>query len=200
MAVKLGTTFVFAVVICAAIGTRAAELRLTVLDGENGKVVPCRVHLKDPGGKPVHPRGLPFWHDHFVCAGDLKLDLAPGSYTYEIDRGPEYLLATGASSVAESAPQRVTKRLQRLANLAQENWWSGELHVHRAPAEIELLMQAEDLHVAPVITWWNDRNLWKDRALPSPALVRFDQDRFYHLLGGEDERFWQEKLNLANSE
>jgi hypothetical protein len=39
-----------------------------------------------------------------------------------------------------------------------------------------------------VITWWNNYNTWTNRALPANPLVRFDGDRFYHLMGGEDER------------
>jgi hypothetical protein len=62
------------------------------------------------------------------------------------------------------------------------------LHVHRAPSDIELLMSAEDLHVAPVITWWNQRNTWADRQPPESLLVSFGQQRFYHLMAGEDER------------
>lgn len=171
-----------------ALAAPGAGLRLTVVDEETGAAVPCRIHLKDPSGKPVHPPGLPFWNDHFVCNGVLSLDLAPGDYAYQIDRGPEYRLATGAWSVAEPGLLRTTHRLERLVNLATEGWWSGELHLHRPPGEIELLMRAEDLHVAPVITWWNNQNLWRDRPLPSAALVSFDHNRFYHLLGGEDER------------
>ncbi len=78
--------------------------------------------------------------------------------------------------------------LRRAVDMASEGWWSGELHVHRPMKDIELLMQAEDLHVAPVITWWNQRNEWTDKPLPMEPLVRFDEDRFYHLLAGEDER------------
>ena len=90
---------------------------------------------------------------------------------------------------------KVQVELQRLADLAKEGWWSGELHVHRPVAEVPLLMQAEDLHVAPVITWWHNRkinrNLWDGTGterLPADPLVRFDGDRYDHLLGGEDER------------
>jgi hypothetical protein len=49
-------------------------------------------------------------------------------------------------------------------------------------------MKAEDLHVAPVITWWNKTNHWADNPLPKNPLVQFDGNRFYHLLAGEDER------------
>jgi hypothetical protein len=72
--------------------------------------------------------------------------------------------------------------------MKKEGWWSGDLHVHRDPQDMPLLMLAQDLHVAPVITWWNDRNAWSDRPVPAEPLVQFDENRFYHLLAGEDER------------
>jgi hypothetical protein len=75
-----------------------------------------------------------------------------------------------------------------VVDLSEEGWWSGELHVHRSLEDIELLMRAEDLHVAPVITWWNANSEWRSRALPADPLVQFDGNRFYHQMGGEDER------------
>lgn len=162
-------------------------VHLRVVD-EAENALPCRIHLKDEARKVVRPDGLPFWHDHFVCNGVAKLDLPPGDYTFEVERGPEYSLATGALKVSASGAQSVTNRLRRLVNLSKEGWWSGELHVHRPAADIELLMRAEDLHIAPVITWWNNRNPWTNAASPANLLVRFDGNRFYHLMGGEDER------------
>jgi hypothetical protein len=49
-------------------------------------------------------------------------------------------------------------------------------------------MRAEDLHVAPVITWWNDVNTWSRQPQPAKLLTLFDSDRFYHVMAGEDER------------
>ena len=165
-----------------------SELRLTVEDSATQRPVPCRIHLKDAMGKPMRLKGLPFWHDHSVFAGFVELNLAPGDYSYEIERGPEYRVTTGRLVVAERTPQALTNRLQRLVDLAKEGWWSGELHVHRPPDEVELLMGAEDLHVAPIITWWNSNSEWTKRAIPSSLLVQFDGNRFYQLMGGEDER------------
>jgi hypothetical protein len=173
----------------------ASTVELTVVDGQTGQPVPCCAYLSDAAGKPQRPPSLPFWRDHFACPGTARFDVAPGDYTYEVERGPEYARASGRFTAGDKAPVKVKVELQRLADLAKEGWWSGELHVRRPVAEIPLLMQAEDLHVAPVITWWHNRklsrNLWGGAdamPLPSEPLVRFDGDRYYHVLAGEDER------------
>ena len=53
---------------------------------------------------------------------------------------------------------------------------------------MEQLMLAEDLYVAPVITWWNKKNLWSDRQPPADLLSIYDGHRYAHLMAGEDER------------
>lgn len=67
----LWRNFLHAVLTCAGlVAARGAEVRFTVVDFDNGKPLPCRIHIKDAAGKAVRPGGLPFWYDHFVCAGD----------------------------------------------------------------------------------------------------------------------------------
>jgi hypothetical protein len=166
---------------------KSARVGITVLDRATGKPVPCRVHLKDAAGKPQRPAGVPFWNDHFVCAGTAELDLPAGKYTIEVERGPEYESHADSFTVTD-AGAKVRVELRRLAALPAEGWWPGDLHVHRPVGDVELLMRAEDLHVVPVITWWNNRNLWEKEKPPADPLVRFDGDRFYHVLAGEDER------------
>jgi hypothetical protein len=146
-----------------------ATVRFTALDSDTDKPLPCRIHVKDAAGKPVRPKGLPFWHDHFVCAGSVELDLAPGQYPYEIDREPEHSLTTGTVAVADNGPQAVTNRLRRLVNLAKEGWWSGDLHVHRPPEDMELLMEAEDLRGVRRVSF----SEWKQTG--SLGTVEFDQ-------------------------
>jgi len=173
-----------AAVLLASTGA-AADVTLSIRS-ESSQSLPSRVHLRDASGKAVQPPALPFWRDHFVCDGSTSLQLAPGEYSFEIERGPEYSAATGSFTVRSDAPLMLTNSLRRIADLAAEGWWSGDLHVHRAPDQIELLMRAEDLHIAPVITWWNKNS--PTQPLPANPLVRFDNNRFYHLTGGEDER------------
>jgi hypothetical protein len=150
--------------------------------------MPCRIHVKDSDGKPQRAGDLPFWFDHFASPGKAKLQLNPGKYTIEIERGPEYERIASTFAVNAEGDLQLQYQMERLAQLAAEGWWSGELHVHRPVETIEALMRAEDLHVAPVITWWNKVNLWDSKQSPADPLVRFDGDRFYHVLAGEDER------------
>src|SRR5262245_50835655 len=155
---------------------------------KRGSPIPCQIYLKDETGKPVRAGELPFWRDHFVSPGQSDVELPPGKYTYEIERGPEFLTKTGSFLVKEGALTKVKVKLERLVDMSEKGWWSGDLHVHRPVSDTELLMQAADLHVAPIITWWNSRNQWANREPPARPLVQFDQSRYYHILAGEDER------------
>jgi hypothetical protein len=165
----------------------AATLEITVAD-KVGKQLPCRIHLTDAAGTAQLAEGLPFWKDHFVCPGFVALQLETGKYHFEIERGPEYLPAVGSVELPDGEQKKLTISLHRIANLAKRGWWSGELHVHRAIDEVPLHLRAEDLHVAPVITWWNGRDLWRDRPLPKTTLMKVDADRYYDVMAGEDER------------
>ncbi len=185
------------VLACCLVGTglgngetfRAAEIGIVVTDltSKTGRV-PCRIHITDADGKAVLPKGQLSYRDHFIIPDKVDLNLEPGDYTFEFDRGPEFELETRKFRVSAKPNGDFLISLKRITNMAAAGWWSGELHVHRDVKDIELLMQAEDLHIAPVITWWNDRNLWKDHPLPKNPLVKFDENRFYHLMAGEDER------------
>src|SRR5690606_108217 len=101
--------------------------------------------------------------------------------------GPEYRTMAGYFTLGRNDEDTKTIAMHRFVDMAKEGWYSGDLHIHRELEDIELLMQAEDLHVAPVITWWRDKNPWVDK-LPEEPLVKFDGNRYYHKLAGEDER------------
>ena len=108
----------------------------------------------------------------------------PGQYTFELERGPEYKLRSGEFVIESGASDNTEVTLERFVDMKKEGWWSGDLHIHRPPADIPLLMLAQDLHVAPVITWWNEANAWKDKPLPEPALVEFRHRSILSLVGG----------------
>ncbi len=171
-------------------GATRGKLLLRVVDKETGRPIAARMHLKNKRGKPVLPRGKGFvkWRDHFVFDGEVVLELAPGHYEFELEHGPEYRIRTGHFEIAAKAETTQTLELERYVDMRAEGWWSGDLHIHRSPNEISLLMRAEDLHVAPVITWWNRKNRWTDRPLPSPTVSRLPGDRWVDWMAGEDER------------
>ena len=160
------------ILLCVLINPYAANLRFEILN-EDGQSLPCRIHLFDQNKKLQRVEGLPYWHDHFVCPGSALLELATGRYIYEIERGPEYERFKGGILISDESPGIVKHQLQRISNLRGEGWYSGDLHIHRPLSQIDLLMKAEDLDFAPVITWWNKRNDWKSNT---------------HSQAGEDER------------
>jgi hypothetical protein len=164
-----------------------SSVEFTIIDGD-GAMVPCRIHLRDAEGRPRHPADLPAWDDHFVCDGNASIPLAAGNYRYEIERGPEHQRLTGGIDIGGGGTHRHRIVMGRIADLKQSGWYSGDVHVHRPVEDVSLLMRAEDLHVAPVITWWNQRNLWAERAPPATTLTRLEGDRWYDVMAGEDER------------
>ena len=87
----------------AIIPPGAGTLHLDVV-GADGQPLPCRVHLVGPDGKSVRAEGLPFWHDHFVCPGQVMLAVPPGRYAYSIERGPEHERIAGTIDVAADTP------------------------------------------------------------------------------------------------
>lgn len=184
--------FLIALFACyTGVRTWAADekgLEIHVVDKETRQPIAARMHLRDPRGKPVLPPKTIRWKDHFILDGHIKLKLRPGTYTYELEHGPEYRVHSGNFIIGKNAADSHAVMMERFIDMSQQGWWSGDLHVHRPVADIETLMRAEDLHIAPVITWWNDKNLYESQPLPEKPLVQFDGDRFYNLLGGEDER------------
>jgi len=105
-----------------------------------------------------------------------------------MERGPEYRVRYGNFLMKKGGKDQKTVAMNRFISMKSQGWWSGELHVHRPLKDVPLLMDAEDLHVAPVITWWNKRNLWEKTSLPQELVQKTGKDRFYHAMAGEDER------------
>ena len=167
--------------------SKPGTLLIAVLDLD-GASLPCRIHLSDSEGKPQRAPGLPFWRDHFVCPGEVTLSLPEGLYRYELERGPEFDRESGEIEITGGVDHSMAVTLRRIAHLRDQGWYSGDLHVHRPIGEIELLMQAEDLDFAPVITWWNGRNVWADSLVPDQIVKQFDGHRIATLMAGEDER------------
>ncbi|MGD9857995.1 MAG: hypothetical protein AB7U20_23870, partial [Planctomycetaceae bacterium] len=170
-------------------GAAAADQSLTfrVSDGQ-GVPLPCRVHLRDVAGQAAPAAELPRRADHLSFDGERTVSLPAGRYSYAIERSPEWERVAGEVTLGAGERREIAAKLNRIADLSERGWYSGDLHIHRELEEVEQLVRSSDLDIAPVITWWNNRNLWADRALPAETLVRFDGNRYYRVIEGEDER------------
>jgi hypothetical protein len=152
--------------------------------GEDGTSVACRIHLKNNAGEVQLPPGFPGFHDHFAFPGRGAVDIPAGRYTYEVERGPEFTPVSGTFTLSREQ-ETVHIQLKRVVDMAREGWFSGDLHIHRNLEDIDLLMRAEDLRVAPVITWGNDAAA----ATTFQDVLTLDGGRFADPTAGEDERF-----------
>ncbi|TWU06366.1 hypothetical protein Pla52n_20870 [Stieleria varia] len=156
------------------------------IQDEQSRSLPCRIHLFDEQGESVKVDRFPYWNNHFVCPGTADVAVPPGRYSWQIERGPEHSRLSGDAFVQSGKTTDVSKTLRRIANLKEEGWVGGDLHVHRPITEIKELMLAEDLHFAPVIGWWNTPA--PDAIVVEQTEFRFDEDRIYCSQAGEDER------------
>jgi hypothetical protein len=164
------------------------SLEIRALDAKSNTDTPARVHLTDWDNKIVKVTAHPWWHDNFTIHGPVSLPLPVGFYHCVVERGAEYIPHKQDFDIQPNRTTAVSAPMARFVDMPARGWWPGDLHVHRPPDDIALLMRAEDLHIAPVITWWNNRNDWSGRPMPEKLLVQFDGNRFYHLMAGEDER------------
>lgn len=168
----------------AALAAKKGEVEIRVVDSKSGEPIAVRMHLKDQKQKAVKPPKSVFWHDHFVFDGSIKLELPPGNYKFELERGPEYKVRTGYFSIEDKASDVKELTMERFIDMTEDGWYSGDLFLQRSAAEVELLMKAEDLHVAPLIAWSGSLKAKSSEMTP----IMYDTKRFYQLLGGRDDR------------
>ena len=64
-------------------------------------------------------------------ANGESVALAPGIYTFDVGRGPEYLRQRRTVEVG-TEPLAITFKLERWIDLAALGWWSGDHHIHAA--------------------------------------------------------------------
>jgi len=178
------TTLGMALVGSPAPAARAASGQLTVrlVDADSQQPIAARMHLRGAGGKPFKPPKTAFWKDHFPVDGAMTFTLRPGHYQFELERGPEYKSVDGHFEIRAGAEDTKVVSMSRFVDMASQGWWSGDLHVHRKLVDIEPLMRADDLHIAPVITWWNAHGRNATAGPVARPLVTFDGNRYYTCL------------------
>jgi hypothetical protein len=161
------------------------RLILSVIDRDTRAPIAVRMHLKNAQGKAIKPPGMPVCGDHFVFYDKIELKLPNGGYAFLIERGKEYLEQTGHFDIANFADDTKTVELKRFVDMAKEGWYSGDLDVQRPEKDLQLLMQADDVHAVPLVTWTDKKNTWAKQPLPKQPIGIFDNNFLYSVLGGE---------------
>jgi hypothetical protein len=173
-----------------ALPAPAGGAHITVVDEASGRTVPARAYLWR-GDEPLLPPGFPSYERgderHFLVSGDFDLDLEAGRYRLRIERGLEYRPVEIDLTIARSTT--VPVRLGRWIDMNAEGWYSADLHVHRDPADIPLILRAEDLNFVPTITthvWSTEVSQpWRS---PGEFPVRVEPDRLFTANAQEVER------------
>jgi hypothetical protein len=182
----------------------APAIRLQVLD-ESGVPAAARLRILDAQRQPQPVQGgtsqplLPA-HPNFpelgvIVSGEARVELPAGRQTLLVDRGPEYRLVSLDVDARQDEVIEKTVRLERWIHMKELGWWPGDLHVHRAPEDLPLLMRAADVHYAPTLSCWNDTQTvtpWPETTHQAPS-----PDQVYSIDNCEDERPWGAALFIG---
>ncbi len=93
------------------------------------------------------------------------MKLAPGTYRYRVERGPEYHGQFGTFVMSRDATDTQQIVLKRHITMRDRGWWSGDPWVERKQAEMPTLAFGEDLHMVACVSA-SDEPL-ADGSLPS---------------------------------
>ena len=172
----------------------AGRVRVETRDRATGQLVAARVYLTDVAGAPRTPPNAIAYdkrdEHHFVATGGFELELPSGDYRLVVERGTEYLPASADTRDwigSDRAPHNLAESLDRHEPppLAL-----GDLHNHRRVEEMPVLLQAEDLNLAPTLTdWiWEEWRSWPPHRRCSTRSARLAGRHRYSVLDKEVER------------
>jgi hypothetical protein len=148
----------------------ATEVTLRVLD-ESGRPTTASFIVRDAEGRTYPSRAKRLapdfaFHPQVYRADGEKLSLAAGDYTFEVGRGPEYVVKRQAVKVVAGRPQTLAFKLARWIDPARRGWYSGDHHIHAAgcshyetptegvrPEDMIRHIVGEGLNVGSVLTW-----------------------------------------------
>jgi hypothetical protein len=147
-----------------------------IVDSETGHPLPARIYIQgsdatwhfphsaSPAGSAIRYErqraNTPSLERHTtLSAHPFRAELPPGRYTFTVTHGKEFLPDKRDVTVVAGMP-KLEFRLRRWSDMAKAGWYSGDTHVHRAPAELANAMLAEDVNVAlPLLDWTIDTHV-----------------------------------------
>ncbi len=146
----------------ASFPTRATTLTVKILD-ESGFPATARVYLTDEKGESYFPSGTLVYkkmnwdvpEEHFLASGgSFSIELPKNTYSLRIERGKEYLPIQDNIALPDSGKVEKAYQLQRWANMANQGWYSADMHAHVRLRDVTALLDGEDLNVLLPITMW----------------------------------------------
>jgi hypothetical protein len=163
------------------------DLRVTA----GGKPAAARIYITDESGRPRLIPGAVVYsvrgEEHSIVERGASVALPPGKYRVRAEKGIEFRAVEKTISVTAGENAAVDLEIPRFHDMNERGWYSGDLHIHRSPAEMPLLVRAEELNIAPVIT----RHLGDGRtppAYPEEAFLAVDKTHIIGLQNQEVER------------
>ncbi len=208
----------------AVIRERQAQRPEVLVDGEvvddvNGTPLPARIYIQGTDGTWYFPKSghalgssIRYERQHganpntaerhtTLSAHPFRVELRPGRYTFTVERGPEWRPEVREVTVERGLP-RLRFRLRRWINMAEQGWYSGDIHHHRHPAELANVMLAEDLNVSlPMMDWTTVSTVAPSASGrgfsggPEPGPVVIDQTHVWHPRNTEYEIFQTGPVN-----
>ncbi len=179
-------------------------LRIEVTD-ESGHPTWARLEVQGAGGKMYQPLGAlrdlkaglhgvqPEYLGSFIIEGHCRMEVPAGQYRVVAEHGTEYQRVEKTVAIEADGEASVNLELRPWIRMARLGWWSGDLHVHRTPADAQEAVQAEDLNFCPVVTSWPHRknyevetgDIWRSEA---DSTIEIDARHWVSLRNAEDER------------
>jgi hypothetical protein len=181
----------------------ANQLKIQVTD-ETGKPTWTRLEVRGDGDKLYQPTAgpgvildkvslprpdvLPFYNGSFVVKGETTVEVPAGSYRIVAEHGLEYERIEKVVAVAGTKPASVSVRLRPWIRMRQRGWFSGDLHVHRAPENLVALALTEDLNFSASFTMWNRRTNGPSSIPAALPVVQASPHHIISFMNAEDER------------
>ncbi len=138
------------------------SLSVTIVDHDTGKTTPARCYLTDPTDQFWSPAGAINYvkppERNFITMGEFKIALPPRAYKLVVERGPEYRAVIREIKIQSGESREEKIEIARWINMNARGWYSGDVHNHRDLADMDQLLLAEDLNLAPTLTEW----VWED--------------------------------------
>lgn len=155
-------------------GADVGRIQVRIVDSDTGEPTPCRVNIVGTDGNYYEPSGLPleqfnshntgchvynethppsrYFGWHFYAPGDFEVDVPAGNVRIEVWKGYEYRPVSEEVIIDAGSQREVEINLERTAPMEQENYYSGDTHIHldrRTEEDDRLaldLMEAEDIN------------------------------------------------------